>query len=51
MMLTHSPTGDDVISQLLAAWVESVLHYDEIMAGDKGATAAGGITSAQTSVF
>ena len=34
MMLTHSPTGDDVISQLLAAWVESVLHYDEIMAGD-----------------
>ena len=36
MMLTHSPTGDDVISQLLAAWVESVLRYDEIMEGDAG---------------
>ncbi|MDL2198140.1 hypothetical protein QQF45_03570 [Halopseudomonas aestusnigri] len=36
MMLTHSPAGEDAISQLLAAWVESVLRYDAIMAGDAG---------------
>jgi len=36
MMLTHSPAGEDAISQLLAAWVEAVLRYDEIMVGDTG---------------
>ena len=36
MMLTHSPAGEDAISRLLAAWVEAVLRYDEIMSGDAG---------------
>lgn len=36
MMSTHSPSGQDVVSQLLAAWVESVLRYDKIMEGDAG---------------
>ena len=36
MLLSHSPTGGDTISQLLSAWVEAVLRYDEFMGEDVG---------------